>query len=173
MLLQFERRKSPIGTMLVIFDASGRLRSLDFADYESRMHLLLRRHYGDYELRPDTAPRAIADPLDGYFTGAIDALDVVEVATGGTAFQRQVWRALRTIGPGMTTSYGQLAAQIGHGKASRAVGLANGANPIAIVVPCHRVIGANGKLTGYGGGLPRKQWLIDHERRHAHQKLAG
>ena len=88
----------------------------------------------------------------------------VRTATGGTSFQRAVWRALRAIKPGTTKSYGQIAASIGRPTASRAVGAANGANPIAIVVPCHRVIGANGALTGYGGGLPRKRWLLDHER---------
>ena len=95
------------------------------------------------------------------------ALGRISVRTGGTEFQRSVWTALRVIPPGTTINYGSLARQIGRAAASRAVGLANGANPIAVVVPCHRVIGANAALTGYGGGLHRKAWLIDHERRHA------
>ena len=94
------------------------------------------------------------------------ALDQLPVRPGGTEFQRLVWAALRLIPPGTTTTYGQLAARIGRAKASRAVGLANGANPVAIVVPCHRVVGADASLTGYGGGIERKAWLIAHERRH-------
>jgi O-6-methylguanine DNA methyltransferase len=94
-------------------------------------------------------------------------LDFVAVKTGGTPFQRMVWSALREIPAGAPTSYGELAKSIGRASAVRAVGLANGANPIGIVVPCHRVIGANGSLTGYGGGLERKQWLLAHEARHA------
>jgi methylated-DNA-[protein]-cysteine S-methyltransferase len=86
------------------------------------------------------------------------------VTTGGTAFQREVWRALRKIRCGATVSYAKLADQIGRPTAVRAVGLANGSNPIGIVVPCHRVIGANGSLTGYGGGMERKRWLLEHER---------
>jgi len=167
MLLQSERHASPIGSMLLVWDERERLRALDFCDYEARMHQLLRLHYKSYELRPAALPAAIAERLDDYFAGNIDCLADIEVATGGTDFQKQVWQALRKIDPGATTSYGRLAEQIGRRGANRAVGLANGANPIAIVVPCHRVIGANGALTGYGGGLSRKQWLIDHERRHA------
>src|SRR5262249_36985080 len=99
--------------------------------------------------------------------GVIGGLDEITVATAGAVFQRQGWAALRMIGPGETTSYGKLAEQLGRARARRAVGLANRAHPVAIVLPCHRVIGANGALTGYGGGLARKQWLLDHERRFA------
>jgi methylated-DNA-[protein]-cysteine S-methyltransferase len=112
------------------------------------------------------APKSIVKVLNAYFAGELDALNDVPVATGGTEFQRKVWRALRMIPAGATMSYGELAAKIGRPSASRAVGAANGSNPVAIVVPCHRVIGANGTLTGYGGGLPRKRWLLDHERKH-------
>ncbi len=101
--------------------------------------------------------------LGRYFAGELKAIDRLKTANGGTAFQRKVWAALRTIPARATTSYGELAARLGMPKAARAVGLANGANPIAIVVPCHRVIGANGTLTGYGGGLARKRWLLAHE----------
>src|SRR5207244_1075492 len=101
--------------------------------------------------------------LEAYFAGRIDALAEIRTATGGTHFQREVWNALRGIPAGATISYGQLAASLGRAGASRAVGAANGANPIPIVVPCHRVIGANGTLTGYGGGLAHKRWLLDHE----------
>jgi len=101
--------------------------------------------------------------LDAYFAGDLTAIDDVPVATNGTPFQRTVWAALRRIPAGTTTSYGALAASIGYPSAMRAVGLANGANPVAIIVPCHRVIGADHSLTGYGGGLPRKRWLLEHE----------
>ncbi len=166
MHLSFERRPSPVGEMLLLSDEDGALRALDFGDYEPRLHELLRRYYGDFTLEQAQAPAAVTEALDRYFDGDLDAIDVLPTATGGTLFQKQVWAALRTIPAGATWSYGQLATQLGRAGSSRAVGLANGANPVAIVVPCHRVIGANGSLTGYGGGLPRKQWLLDHERRH-------
>ena len=98
-----------------------------------------------------------------YFKGDIAVLRNLAVATSGTPFQTNVWQALRMIKDGTTVSYAGLAARIGKPKAVRATGLANGQNPISIVVPCHRVIGSNGSLTGYGGGLSRKQWLLAHE----------
>jgi len=150
-----------------VIDDDGILRALDFDDYEGRMHRLLRDHYGHYTLQEGPAPAAITRALEAYFAGDLDAIQNIKTATGGTPFQQDVWRALRAIPAGTTQSYGQLATTIGRPGASRAVGAANGSNPIAIVVPCHRVIGANGQLTGYGGGLPRKQWLLTHEARHA------
>lgn len=167
MLLQFARHPSPLGAMLLAWDARRQLRALDFEDCETRLARLLRRHYRNYELSSACPPTAIAEPLDAYFAGTLASLDNIPIATGGTDFQREVWAALRTIPPGETTSYGRLAARLGRAGAGRAVGLANGANPVAVVVPCHRIIGASGALTGYGGGLHRKQWLLDHERRHA------
>ncbi len=165
MHLWLERMASPISRLLLVTDSEGVLRALEFADCETRLHRLLREHYGDYTLREGAAPIALTRALEAYFNGRIDVLAGVEVATGGTSFQRKVWRALRAIPTGRTISYGQLAASLGNAKASRAVGSANGANPIAIVVPCHRVIGANGALSGYAGGLRRKRWLLDHEGR--------
>jgi O-6-methylguanine DNA methyltransferase len=153
--------------MLLVTDYDGALRSLDFDDYESRMHRLLRLHYGAYALVDSSSSSIVTRALKRYFEGDLHAIENIGVATGGTTFQREVWSALRTITAGATTSYGRLATQLGHKGASRAVGLANGANPVAIIVPCHRVIGANGALTGYGGGLPRKRWLLDHERKYA------
>jgi methylated-DNA-[protein]-cysteine S-methyltransferase len=157
---------SPLGTLLVVHDDAGALRALDFPEYEARMHRLLRLHYGTngYVLAPKPAPRALKSALDAFFAGEVDAIDSLVVRTGGTEFQRLVWVALRRIPAGTTTSYGQLAAAIERPDAVRAVGLANGANPVVIVVPCHRVIGADGSLTGYGGGLERKRWLLAHER---------
>jgi O-6-methylguanine DNA methyltransferase len=167
MRLLLERWASPVSSLLLVTDNDGVLRALDFADYEPRMHRLLREHYGDYTLAEGAAPVSLTRALDAYFAGDLDALAEVTTATGGTPFQREVWTALRAIPAGATRSYGQLAASIGRPGASRAVGAANGSNPIAIVVPCHRVIGASGTLTGYGGGLARKQWLLDHESRFA------
>jgi methylated-DNA-[protein]-cysteine S-methyltransferase len=115
------------------------------------------------DAREGDARPALIDALDGYFDGQIDALEDVPWATAGTDFQQKVWSALCEIPAGETWSYGQLARHIGSPRAVRAVGLANGSNPVAIVVPCHRVIGADGTLTGYGGGLERKEWLLKHE----------
>jgi methylated-DNA-[protein]-cysteine S-methyltransferase len=156
---------SPLGTVLLVTDGTV-LRALDFHDYEDRMRQLLRLHYGSYTLTPTADAGTLGQLVQAYFDGALTALDDLPVQTGGTAFQRLVWAELRRIPAGATISYGRLAERIGRPTASRAVGMANGANPVAIVVPCHRVIGANSKLTGYGGGLHRKEWLIAHERQH-------
>ncbi len=119
----------------------------------------------------DSEPfRAAVDQLAAYFAGDRQTFDL-ELAPTGTAFQLQVWQALRDIPYGQTRSYGELAAEIGRPGASRAVGAANGNNPLSIVVPCHRVIGADGSLTGFGGGLPRKQWLLAMERGQAQMPL--
>ncbi|MDR3439380.1 methylated-DNA--[protein]-cysteine S-methyltransferase [Telmatospirillum sp.] len=155
---------TPIGTMVLLTDRQGYLRALDWDEEIPRLHRLLRRHYSfAVEIVEGTLPASISQPLSAYFAGHIDAVDAVPLKTGGTTFQRTVWAALRCIPPGKTTSYGALAATIGRPTAVRAVGLANGANPIGIVVPCHRVIGADGSLTGYAGGIARKRWLLDHE----------
>jgi methylated-DNA-[protein]-cysteine S-methyltransferase len=155
---------TPTGVIVLLTDAQGRIRALDWDDHQERMQRLLRLHYGPggVTLR-DAGPSAARAALEAYFAGDLTALDDLEVETAGTPFQRAVWGALRSIPVGHTLSYGALAAQIGKPSAVRAVGLANGSNPIGVVVPCHRVIGANGALTGYGGGLPRKRWLLEHE----------
>jgi methylated-DNA-[protein]-cysteine S-methyltransferase len=154
---------SPIGIIGLVTDGAGVLRALDFDDHEPRMNGLLARHYGATQVVPGAAPAAIRKALEAYFAGEMAALGRVPWATQGSEFQRTVWAALTRIPAGTTLSYGQLAAKIGRPNAMRAVGLANGSNPVAIVVPCHRVIGADGTLTGYGGGLPRKKWLLEHE----------
>jgi O-6-methylguanine DNA methyltransferase len=161
--LRVVRRSSPIGEMLVAWDEADRLHVLDFADCEARTRRLLAVRYGAIELVDAAVPAAISRALDAYFAGHPAALDALPVASVGTPFQRQVWAALRRIPAGTTTSYGQLAAGLGRQGASRAVGTANGANLIALVVPCHRVIGANGAATGYAGGIDRKRWLLAHE----------
>jgi methylated-DNA-[protein]-cysteine S-methyltransferase len=169
--LRRSRQPSPIGEMLLVTDEAGALRALDFTDYEDRMHTLLRLHYGTYALDDLTPPPAVRDGLASYFAGDPAGIATLTLATGGTPFQRAVWSALREI-PFGTTTYGALAQRLGRPTASRAVGAANGANPIAIVVPCHRVIGANGDLTGYGGGMARKRWLLEHEA-HRIMKVHG
>jgi methylated-DNA-[protein]-cysteine S-methyltransferase len=115
--------------------------------------------------RNDRAFRAVREQLNAYFAGKLQKFEIA-LAGEGSPFQRTVWKALCKIPFGETESYGGLARRIGNANASRAVGLANGRNPIGIIVPCHRVVGANGSLTGYGGGLERKQWLLEHERRY-------
>ncbi|AWN44976.1 methylated-DNA--protein-cysteine methyltransferase [Methylobacterium terrae] len=155
---------TPIGTMLLVFDEDAALRALDWSDHEARMRRLLRLHYGiAFSMRDAALPPALAEPIAAYFAGDLRAIDGLTVRTSGTVFQRAVWAALRAIPAGTTLSYGALAQRLGRTKAVRAVGLANGANPVGLVVPCHRVIGANDSLTGYGGGLHRKQWLLAHE----------
>jgi len=161
--LTLDKIDAPIGAFLIAVDESGVLRAVDFWADEASLRQLLRRQYGPVPVVAGRAPAAIRQAFETYFAGDIRALEAVPVATVGTAFQRKVWAALQRIPAGETRSYGQLAAEIGEPQASRAVGLANGQNPIAIVIPCHRVIGADGSLTGFGGGLPRKRWLLRHE----------
>jgi len=161
--LFLDRMASPMGTLLLVHDLEGWVRALDFEDYGPRMERLLARHYGAVTISEAPARAETRSALDAYFDRQFDALDRIPVAACGSEFQHKVWSALLRIGAGETWSYGRLAAAIGTPTGSRAVGLANGANPIAIIVPCHRVIGANGSLTGYGGGIERKSWLLRHE----------
>jgi methylated-DNA-[protein]-cysteine S-methyltransferase len=160
--LSFDRVESPIGTVLLVTDDANVL-SLDFEEYEARCAALLAKRYAAYRLVPAADPLGASSRLRAYFAGAVTALDDLPVETGGTAFQQSVWLGLRTIPSGTMMSYGALAARLGVPKASRAVGYANSLNPIAIALPCHRVVGADGRLTGYAGGLERKRWLLAHE----------
>jgi len=162
---QLERLPTPLGELLIVSDEQLRLRAVDWDDYEARMHTLMRRQYknASIDLQPATKPSLAKAVLQAYFEGDLQGIEALEVALGGTDFQREVWLALRRIPAGKTVTYADLAHQIGRPKAVRALGLANGANPIGIVLPCHRVIGSNATLTGYGGGLHRKQWLLEHE----------
>lgn len=159
------RMATPIGEMVLVTDERGRLRSLDWQDYEDRMNELMGRYYrrDRVQLSKGAMPPRVRDALDAYFAGRLDAIDTLEVEMSGTPFQKAAWAALRQIPAGKTASYAEQAAKIGRPSAVRAVGLANGANPVGLVVPCHRVIGMNGSLTGYGGGLHRKRWLLEHE----------
>ncbi len=166
-----ERFDTPTGWMLVVTDAEQRLRAVEWEDKAHRMERFLRLHYGEggYQLQPLCTRSAARLALEAYFEGDLAALEPIRTQTGGTEFQRQVWSALRDIPVGTTVSYGQLAARIGRPAAVRAVGAANGANPIPVIVPCHRVIGADASLTGFGGGLERKRWLLAHERTYSTQ----
>jgi methylated-DNA-[protein]-cysteine S-methyltransferase len=158
-----DRLQTPIGIALLVTDADGALRALDWEDYEPRMKQLLRLQYGTVALKDARAPRDLKAALSGYFKGDLARLKAIKWRIAGTAFQRKVWTALPTVPVGETMSYGGLAARLGMPRAIRAVGHANGTNPISVVLPCHRLIGANGSLTGYGGGLERKRWLLEHE----------
>lgn len=162
-LLTLDRLATPIGGIDVVTDAEGRLRVLEFHDEPQRLARALRLHHRDQPVEAGAAPTAVREGLAAYFAGELPALKTIPWTLGGTAFQRQVWKALVEIPLGSATTYAQLAARIGRPTAIRAMGAANGANPIAIVVPCHRVIGADGSLTGYGGGIERKRWLLAHE----------
>jgi methylated-DNA-[protein]-cysteine S-methyltransferase len=170
--LILSRLPSPLGEILLVTDAGGAVRALDFHDFEPRMLRLLGRHYAAFDLSPGEAPVAVREALEAWFGGDLAALDRIPVATGGTDFQRSIWAALRTIPAGRTWTYGRLAQTIARPSAVRAAGLANGANPVALIIPCHRVIGADGTLTGYAGGLERKRWLLAHEARHAAAQAA-
>jgi methylated-DNA-[protein]-cysteine S-methyltransferase len=140
----------------------GVLLALTFSDRWGAAEPRLRRRCGSFERRAGD-PGPVQRRLDAYFGGDLAALDAIEVDPGGTTFQSAVWRSLRSVRAGSTTTYSALARQIGASTAVRAVGAANGANPIWLIIPCHRAIGANGDLTGYAGGLDRKRWLLRHE----------
>ena len=158
-----DRLATPIGIALLITDAEGALRALDWEDYEHRMRELLRLHYGLVDLSDQPAPAAMRTALSDYFDGDLGQLSDIAWRIAGTPFQQKVWNALAQIPAGTTMSYGALAARIDTPKAIRAVGHANGSNPISVVLPCHRLIGADGSLVKYGGGLARKRWLLRHE----------
>jgi methylated-DNA-[protein]-cysteine S-methyltransferase len=166
---------TPTGRMHIITDEEQRLRAADWENKGDRrpaglesMLQWLRGHHGENGFRLEERP-ARSEPrlaLEAYFEGEIAAIEAVRTLARGTEFQLLVWSALREIPAGSTLSYGALAAKIGRPAAVRAVGAANGANPIPVVVPCHRVIGADSSLTGFGGGLERKRWLLSHEHTH-------
>jgi methylated-DNA-[protein]-cysteine S-methyltransferase len=151
---------TPIGAITCAV-RNDRICALGFSDRWPGLEQRVLRRFGAVSWREARGP--IASALDAYLRGRLDALDDVRTDTAGTPFQESVWAALRTIPVGRTWSYRDLARVVGRPAAVRAVGLANGSNPVSIVVPCHRVIGADGTLTGYGGGLDRKAWLLSHE----------
>src|SRR5262245_30389654 len=153
--------RSPLGDVRAAWH-DGRLCSLAFTEHWKATEHALRRRFRTIEWTPEPATELCAR-LDGYFSGDLAALDGIEVDPGGTPFQQAVWTALRRVPAGRTTTYSALARAIGAPAAVRAVGAANGANPIWLVIPCHRAIGSDGRLVGYAGGLERKHWLLVHE----------
>ncbi len=165
MSLQLSRiaMPEPVGSVLIVTDQHS-LVALEFGAPEERLMRLLRQRFGsDVALTEVEGEGHFDAAVRAYFAGDLAALEAVPVNGGGTPFQQQVWAALREIPAGETRSYGDIAARIGKPGAARAVGLANSLNPISLAVPCHRVVGSTGALTGYGGGIARKHWLLAHE----------
>lgn len=162
MVLEIAELSSPAGS-ITLAARDGRLCALGFSDHWPRLQQSLERRLAKIELRKAADPAGAVSGLRRYFQGDLGALDAIEVDPAGTPFQKRVWSALREIPAGRTASYREIARAIGAPNAVRAVGAANGQNPISLVIPCHRVIGADGGLTGYGGGIERKRWLLEHE----------
>ncbi|WP_119391846.1 methylated-DNA--[protein]-cysteine S-methyltransferase [Taklimakanibacter lacteus] len=154
--------ETPIGPMLLMVEDDVMI-GLEFDDQPERYMKDLRRRYPELAMKEIANPCGFSDHLRAYYQGDLGAVDGLPTKGGGTPFQERVWAELRRIPASTTISYGELAGRLGDENAMRAVGLANGRNPISVVVPCHRVIGSDGTLTGYGGGLPRKTWLLNHE----------
>jgi len=157
-----DRIQTPIGSMILLA-RDGVLLLLEFEEAGDRVERELLARFGECQRVPAEDPFGLTSRVRAYFSGALDAIDGIATDGGGTNFQRRVWTELKRIPCGTTISYGELANRLGDRNAMRAVGLANGRNPIAVVVPCHRVIGADGSMTGYGGGIARKKWLLAHE----------
>ena len=160
-MIQIDTFDSPIGP-LTAAERGGRVCLLHFGPDGPEIDRLFDRWYPGEPRARQPLPATVS-VLRRYFDGDLSALDTVAVELNGTEFQKQVWQALRRIPHGTTISYAELARRVGTISAVRAVGSANGANPVAVIVPCHRVIGSDGSLTGYGGGLDRKKWLLEHE----------
>jgi len=160
--VHFENIPSPIGDLLVA-TLGDVVCAIAFEGHEAETQRYLERRFAECALIQAPVPKRVRDALAGYFDGDMTAFDGLASGARGTPFQEQVWAALRTIPAGQTRSYADQAQHIGRPTATRAVGLANGQNPVSIMVPCHRVIGRDGSLTGFGGGLERKAWLLRHE----------
>jgi len=157
-----ERIETPLGPM-VLMAKDGVILLLEFEDASDRVARQMKARFGDIDLQPASNPFGLSDRIRAYFAGDMQAIENLLTDGGGTEFEQRVWAELRKIPVGTTVSYGSIARKLGDIQHSRAVGTANGKNPISIVVPCHRVIGADGSMTGYGGGLKRKEWLLKHE----------
>jgi methylated-DNA-[protein]-cysteine S-methyltransferase len=153
---------SPIGDIQILVEGES-LIFLDFADNADRIEKLMGKRYEVFDIVESKNPAAMSDRLDRYFNGDWSAFDGLDVDTGGTDFQQSVWTGLKAIPTGQSISYDQLARDIGNPNAIRAAASANANNPVAIVIPCHRVIGKNGAMRGYAGGIERKVWLLRHE----------
>ena len=163
--------ETPIGAMTLVV-SEEKLVLLDFADNAARIHKLLEKRFHGYTLEPVALPE-FSSAVTAYFAGELSLIHKLPVDSGGTVFQQSVWNALKEIPVGQTWSYLELARAVSNAGAVRAVGMTNGLNPISLALPCHRVIGADGSLTGYAGGLERKKWLLEHEARFAGSGLFG
>ncbi len=162
-IIDIARYNSPIGR-LGLASCDGRLVHLDFEDNDDRMVLIQSRRFKSIDWQENgRVPASVLAWLEAYFAGENTPLPMNDLDMRGTDFQKSVWRALIEIPFGSHVSYAALAEKLGNPKAVRAVARANALNPVSIMVPCHRVIGSNGTLTGYAGGLERKKWLLDHE----------
>jgi methylated-DNA-[protein]-cysteine S-methyltransferase len=170
--IELSHLESPLGDIVLAFSERG-LCALQFEESEAQVRARLERSYPGAEFGKVRGAAEVVEKLRAYFSGAVQGLETIPVAPKGTPFQQRVWTALQTIPIGQTRSYLQIANAIGRPGAVRAVGAANGQNPIAVVVPCHRVIASNGTLCGYGGGLWRKKWLLEHERLHQAPPLSA
>ncbi|GAC1436639.1 MAG: methylated-DNA--[protein]-cysteine S-methyltransferase [Solirubrobacteraceae bacterium] len=156
---------TPVGEVGVWADLDERVLFCEFVEDPQRAPRALARRFGRASLRVREHPVSATAALAAYFDGDPGPLDAVHVDTGGTPFQAELWAALRDVPLGQTISYGALAARLGRPGGARAVGMTSGRNPVGIVLPCHRVIGADGALTGFAAGLERKRWLLEHEQR--------
>lgn len=169
MRLIVERVPTPIGPVLLTHDGKV-ICNTEFQDSEERRAQELAQHFPNATFTHAKERSPFADALKRYFKGEVRAIDKLPIADIGTLFQQRAWTELRKIPPGATRGYGEQARILGTPNAARAVGHANGQNPNAIIVPCHRLRGADGNLVHYGGGLERKRWLIDHEAEHAKRR---
>jgi methylated-DNA-[protein]-cysteine S-methyltransferase len=157
---------TPIGIMVLTHDGK-RIYNAEFSDHEERRAEELAKHFPNASIKRATEHSVFAGALTRYFKGKLCAIDKLPVAKLGTEFQQRAWKALRRIPAGQTRSYGEQAVTLGHPNAARAIGRTNSLNPIAIIVPCHRLIATNGSLVHYGGGIERKRWLLEHEAKYA------
>ncbi|NHV26915.1 methylated-DNA--[protein]-cysteine S-methyltransferase [Burkholderia sp. D-99] len=160
------RLETPMGAMLLVTDRQDTIHALEFTSHVAHLYRGLSERYGVSELASRSVPESISSAFEEYFAGELSAINALSTATAGTDLQQRVWHALRSVPPGTTTTYGKLAKALGFDdpRAAIDVGAANAANPVAIVVPCHRVIASNGDLKGYAWGVHRKRWLLGHEK---------
>ena len=166
MKLAYSTASTPLGRVCYVLHA-GALCALGFEEQWSELMRGLERRFGSVELFEQADPGGVTSRLEAYFRGETEALAGLPIDLGGTAFQGRVWEQLQAIPAGRTASYREIARAIGEPRAVRAVGAANGANPVCLVVPCHRVVRSDGTLCGYAGGAERKKWLLEHEAKHA------
>ena len=162
MILAYTCTTSPLGEIEIACSDSA-LIALEFADADDRFQRSLQRRFGEVSLTKSRDPLGVKSRLEAYFAGDITGVDTIVVDGGGSPFQRSVWKAISTVAFGETITYAELAERAGHAGSARAAGGATGRNPIGIIVPCHRIMGSNGDLTGYAGGLDRKRALLELE----------